>query len=210
MQAAQVQSLVGELRSHMPHCVAKKKKKKKRTKERKSKFIFNSSNSFSSQQQGFQRENVRNSVSRNSGCLFLLSVSYHRGLVPPQCLGFQVLKFCLWWYDHVAECTTNPPVDLSPVLTTDRRTQVPGGTASVSWFFPRRHHKHRQSRPASQSSSLFSSTSNTQHFCPASQYLRIREKCFFHSPEMETWPSCASLPFWRNQSGRWTTMVFPN
>ena len=99
MQEAQVQSLVGELRSHTPRCVAKKKK---RTKERKSKFIFNSSNSFSSQQQEFQRQNMRNSVSRNSGCLFLLSVSYHRGLVPPQCLGLQVLKFCLWWYHHKA------------------------------------------------------------------------------------------------------------
>ena len=203
MQEAQVQSLVGELRSHMPCCVAKKKKKE----ERKSKLIFYSSNSFSSQQQGLQRENVGNSVSRNSGCLFLLSVTYHGGLVPRQCLGLQSWHFA---YDDITvECTTSPPGDfgsrpegqMEGPKCQEALPQCPASSQETSQTPPLPH-----CQPAQLPFLIPLPTPNIS-VLPHSAW--ESETCLFHSLDVETWPSCASLSFWRNQLGRWTTMVFP-
>ena len=87
------------------------------------------------------------------------------------------MTFCLWWY-HSKAWQNAPPVlqeILSPVLRTNGRTQVPGGTASVSCFFPGGITNTATPALPASPAPFSHSTSNTQHFCPASQCLRIRD-----------------------------------
>ena len=154
------------------------------------KLRFYPSDSLSRQQRGLQREDVGNSVSRNSGCLFLHSVRYHRGPLLPQCLGLQTWNFA---YDNIRAKHGRIHHQLSSLFCLPSWEQTEGPKSQDSLLHcpdsPQGCITNTSPPALPATPAPFShSTSNTQHFYPASQYLRITEKCLFHSLDMETWP----------------------
>lgn len=151
---------------------------------------------------GLQRETVTDTRSRNLECLFLWSTSHHGG--PP------LLTAWAYWPEilpmMVSGQRQNPPPILCQgflSLPKNRHKDTgPSITASVSCL---QGCIANTSTPAVPDTSAPCSLSTAQTWLcySASQCGRITEKCLSHSLDKETWLPCASLSFWKNQSGRW-------